>query len=83
MPRLPSSANHSKVSAEWRTSALASGTGLPCSRVSVLAMLSARSRIKSAVFLRTFARSYAVSRIQLCIARWAASRAFLVSGRPP
>ena len=77
------SANHSKVSAECRTSAFDSARGLPCSVVSVRAMASARSRISSAVFLSTLARSQALSFIQAGMAFAAASTARRVSARPP
>ncbi len=46
-------------------------------------MASARSRINSAVFFSTFARSQAVSFIQEVMARLAASMARRVSARPP
>ena len=71
------------MSAVWLISARASGSGLPCSIVSVREIPSARSRISSAVFLRIFARSQAVSFAQAGIAFFAASIAFLQSSRVP
>ncbi len=81
--RFPSSANHSKVSAVWLTSPLASGSGLPCSWVKVRAITSTRSRIRSAVFLRILARSYAVVLLQVGNAWAAAATARSASARPP
>ena len=65
------------------TSPRASGSGLPCSWVSVRAIASARSRIRSAVFLRILARSYADRARQAGNAFAAASIARSASARPP
>ena len=65
------------------TSPRASGSGLPCSWVSVRAIASARCRIRSAVPLRILARSYADSARQAGNAFAAASMARSASARPP
>ena len=80
---MPSSANHSNVSAECSTSPFASGSGLPCSIVIVRANPSARSRISSAVFLSTLARSYGVNLAHAGMAAFAAATARAQSARPP
>jgi hypothetical protein len=56
---MPSSANHSMMSAEDIASILASASGLPCSAVSTSATASARSRIMTAARRMSLARSAA------------------------
>ena len=55
--RMPSSANHSMMSAAAMASPLASAKGLPCSWVSMAAISPARSRISAAALRMILLRS--------------------------
>ena len=81
--RLPSSAYHSNCAAAPASSPLASARVFPSSIVNARAIGSIRSRIRPAIRIRNWPRSYAVAAAQAGIARPAAVSARAVSSRSP